>query len=97
MCEDKNRYRAELGGQLGIANVIESIDIPQEEYSIKIACNRLAALDKVGMKVEYIKSSSKHDDMVLMISELWSGLSFNPLPTHVYGHQDNSNRQMNRL
>ena len=29
MCKDQNSYRAELGGQLGIANFIESIDIPQ--------------------------------------------------------------------
>ena len=49
------------------------------------------------MKAEYIKSSSKHVDMVSMITELWSRSSFIPLPTHVYGHQDNSNRQMSRL
>ena len=70
LCKDQHSYRAELGGQLGITNFIESVDIPQREYSIKTACDGLAALNKFGMKVEYIKSLSKHVDMVSMISEL---------------------------
>ena len=35
--------------------------------------------------------------MVLMISELWSRSSFNPIPTHVYRQQDNSKRKTSRL
>ena len=49
------------------------------------------------MDAEYIKSSSKHADSVSMVSELWSSSPFDPNPVHVYGHQDTSNRTLNRL
>ena len=88
---------AELGGQLGIDNFIESVDIPRGWYSLKTACDGIIALNKVGMKAEYIKISSKYTDMVSMIIELWFRSSFIPLPTHVYRHQDNTNIQMSRL
>ena len=54
---------------------------------MKTACDGLDALNKVGIKAEYIKCSAKNFDMMSIISELWNDTSFTPLPSHVYVYQ----------
>ena len=51
----QNIYREELGGQLGIANFAACVDLPKMKYKIETPCDGLSALNKVGLKVEYIK------------------------------------------
>lgn len=76
---EQNSYRAELDGQLGTATCIESVDVPQGEYKIKTVCDRLGALNKVGLDKEYIKCSAKHVDMISMITDLWNKSKFTPM------------------
>ena len=76
---DQNSYRAELGGQLGIAVFIESIVMPEGDYHMTTVCDGLAALNNVGIDKEYIRCSLKHVDMISMITELWSLSSFTPI------------------
>ena len=46
---DQNSYRSELGGQLGIAAFISSVNLPKGNYTMKTVCDGLAALDRVGL------------------------------------------------
>ena len=57
-------------------------------------CDGLAALNKVGLDKESIRCSSKHVDMISMITELWSMSCFTPIQEHVYGHQDEIDRPL---
>ena len=86
--KEQNSYRAELGGQLGIANFIECVDVPPGSYKIKTVCDGLSALDKVGVDKEYIRNSAKHVDMISIITDLWKRSQFSPICEHVYGHQN---------
>ena len=88
--KNQNSYRAELGGQLGIASFNQSVVVPPGKYTMKTVCDGLAALEKVGVDKEYIRSSAKHIDMISIISDLWDQSPFSPLREHVYGHQDAS-------
>ena len=95
--KDKNSYRAELGGQLGIAAFVESVDIPQGAYQLNTICDGLAALNKVGMDLEYVKCSAKNVDIISMITDLWNKFAFIPMPEYVYGHQDASKEPLSML
>ena len=70
------------------------MELPQGGYIIKMACDGLAVIDKVGIETEYIKCSSQNVDMVLIISELWSTSPFSLVAEHMYIHQDNLKRPL---
>ena len=88
--KEQNSYRAELGGQLGIAAFVEAVEVPEGQYEMKTVCDGLSALEKVGLDKEYIRSSAKHIDLISIISELWKKSPFSPILEHVYGHQNES-------
>ena len=59
-----------------------------EGYKIKTAYDGMADLNKIDLKSKYIKCSSKHVNIVSIISELWLTSPFSLSTEHVYGHQD---------
>jgi len=59
-------------------------------------CDGLAALKKIVMDRKNIRCSSKHVDMISMITELWSMSCFKPIQEHVYGHQDINDSSLTR-
>ena len=89
---EQNSYRSELGGQLGIAIVTDSIQLPppinQEKYHITIVCDGLSALDTVGTDKAFIKSARKCFDLISMTSDIWKKSKFTFTKQHVYAHQD---------
>ena len=94
---DQNSYRSELGGQLGIASFISSVNLPKGEYTLKTVCDGLSALNQVGLDKSYTKSSLKHVDMISMIAELWERSDFTLTKEHVLAHQDDLNRPLTML
>ena len=58
------------------------------------ACDGISALNKVGVYQEYIRCSSKHIELVSIISSQWDKSVFTPIKFHVYGHQDDLNRPL---
>ena len=62
-----------------------------ESYHITTIYDGLAALNNVGIDKEYIKSSSKHVDLISITSSLWSSSKFRPHTEHIYAHQDDNN------
>ena len=67
---DQNSYRSELGGKLGIAAFISSINLLPGEYTLRIVCDGLSALIQVGLDRQYIRCSSKHVDMISIVTEV---------------------------
>ena len=92
---DQGSYRSELGGQCGIAVAVDCLVLPDpltgEPYHITTICDGLAALNKVGICKEYIKTSGKHVDLISIITSLWTSSSFTPTTEHIYAHQDENN------
>ena len=73
------------------------MEVPPGQYRMKTVCDGLAALEKVGVEKDYIRSSSKHIDMISMITDLWNQSPFSPIREHVYGHQDASLQPLTML
>ena len=67
---DQNRYRSNLGGQLGITSFVVSVNFSTGNYVLKTVCDDLSALNRVGIKHKYIRCSSKHFHMLSIISKL---------------------------
>ena len=69
----------------------------KSEYQIKTAYDGLSSLNKVGIEVDYIKCSSKHVDIVSIISELCSTSPFSLDNEYVYEHQETLQRSPDML
>ena len=96
--EDQDPYRSELGGQVGLASVITAIVLPDGVTpNITIACDGEAAIKRVNMDKSIIKANMKNVDMISIISDLWGDSSFTIDRQHVYGHQDDTGRQLSPL
>ena len=95
---DQDPYRSELGGQVGLASFITSIILPTGVTpSITIACDGKAAIDRVNMAKNIMKSNMKNVDMLSIISDLWEDSPFNIIKQHVYGHQDDTGKELTQL
>jgi len=57
-------------------------------YSIVIAYDNIRALEKTVVSRHKVKGAWKSADLVTQILDTWSEIPFQPLDTHVYGHQD---------
>ena len=64
---------------------------------MKTVCDGLAALNRVGLDKSYVRCSSKHVDMISMITDLWETSDFNFVKEHVFAHQDDLNRPLTML
>ena len=64
---------------------------------MKTVCDGLAALNRVGIDKSYVRCSSKHVDMISMITDLWENSDFNFVKEHVFAHQDDLNRPLTML
>ena len=82
------------GGQRGIAVAIDFIDLPDppsgKSYHLTTICDGLAALNKVGIEKEYIRSSGKYVYLIPITSSLWTSSSFKFNNEHIYAHQDDN-------
>ena len=56
--------------------------------AIKTSCDGISVLNKVGIDPEYIRCSTKHADLISIISAYWDKSAFNPVKAHVYEHQN---------
>ena len=75
---DQDPYRSELGGQVGLASFITAIILPPGVYpNITIACDGKAAIDRVNMNKNIMKSNMTNVDMLSIISDLWEDTPFN--------------------
>ena len=96
--EDQDPYRSELGGQVGLASFISAIILPPGSTpEITIACDGLAAINRVNMDRSILKAKMTNIDMLSVISELWDGSNFSLIKQHVYGHQDDLGRPLTQL
>ena len=96
--EDQDSYRSELGGQVGLAAFITSIILPLDAApNITLACDGLAAINRVNMDSKIIKAKMKNADMLTIISALWKDSEFTITKQHVYGHQDDLGRKLTQL
>ena len=57
LLSDQNNYKSELGGQLGIATFVASVNLPKGDYVLKTICDGLSAVNCVGLYKSHIKSS----------------------------------------
>ena len=96
--EDQDPYRSELGGQVGLAAFISAIVLPDGmKPNITIACDGLAALNRVHMQSNIIKANMTNVDLISIISEIWDDSKFTITKQHVYGHQDKLGRTLSQL
>ena len=90
--DDQSSYRSELGGQVGIANVVNSLILPQTKDNkkryITTICDGLSALETVGKEIAFIKVKHKHADLISITSSLWNTSAFHFTREHVKAHQD---------
>lgn len=96
MPDGDDSYRAELGGQVGIASALEGLELlPGHTIpSIKCFCDGLSALKKTGVDPDKIRSRQSHVDLVSILSRLWKSLPINIKREHVYGHTDKLTREL---
>ena len=81
-----------------MASFITSIILPPGVTpSITVACDGKAAIDRVNMAKNIMKSNMKNVDMLSIISDLWEDSQFNIIKQHVYGHQDDTGRELTQL
>ena len=89
--DHQSAYRSELGGQLGLASIISNIILPPSlNTKMTVACDGLAALQKVNISLPNISSRSTDCDLISIINHLWKESPITPSLQHVYGHQDTS-------
>ena len=55
---------------------VSSVKLPPGIYELKMVCDGLSALSRVDIKHEYVMCSSKHVDIVSIISKLWEKSNF---------------------
>jgi hypothetical protein len=93
-----NSYRSELTGLLGILITLRLLAIctPQPRHCI-IGCDGKAALKSLMTNKDDIGANSNNADIVSSISDIWISLDTQPLPIHIDGHQDQTQKQLNRL
>ena len=95
---DQSSYRSELGGQVGIANILANIILPPSlRPHITVACDGLSALQNVHINKMHVKCNKKDSDLISIICSLWNQSNFCPITQHVYGHQDSTNRHLTSL
>ena len=58
-------------------------------------CDGLSAINRVGIEHKYIKSSSKHADMLAIFSELREKSKFYFVKEQALDHPDELNRSLN--
>ena len=86
---DQIAYRSELRGKLGITSFTSSIILLQGfNPRVVTYCDGLAALNKVDLTKQNLRVTSKHIDLISIISEIWSKSTFVSKNIYVYGHQD---------
>ena len=96
--DDQDPYRSELGGQVGLAAFISAIDLPTGVTpNITIACDGLAALNRVHIESNIIKANMTNVDLISIISEIWDDSQFTITKQYVYGHQDKLGRPLSQL
>ena len=96
--DDQDPYRSELGGQVGLASFITAIILPPGVSPIiTVACDGKAAINRVNMAHNTIKSNMTNVDLLSIISDLWEASSFTIIKQHVYGHQDDSGKELTQL
>lgn len=71
LSSDQNSYMSKLGGQLGIASFVSQVNLPIGFYVLTAVCDGLSALKRVEIERRDIRCSSKHVDMLSIITELW--------------------------
>ena len=82
-------YRAELCGLAGIAFFFNSIILPiNASFHQSVFSDCKSALKRITTSPEYVKSSTKHMDLISLITHLWSTCPVTPLPQYVKAHQD---------
>ena len=81
---NKSASRNELGGQLYISSIVSNMIIPDDiNPTIKTSCNCISTLNKVSIDAEYIRRTTKHVDLISVISEHLDKSAFNPVKVHV--------------
>ena len=94
----QSSYRSELGGLLGIANIVSNIVLPSTvSSSITVSCDGLAALNKVNTPTGYLKSKFTDIDLISSLHQLWTQSKICPCTQHVYGHQDTLGRPLTNI
>ena len=82
-------YRAELAGLTGLSFFFSSIRLPPPtSLHQEITCDCKSGLQKLPTSPEFVKGSTKHQDLVSLISHLWTACPHTPIPSHVFAHQD---------
>ena len=98
MPEGVDSYGTELGGQIGIASFLEGLQhlIPPgtPPPQVTCCCDGISALAKTGLEPDTVRAKFKHGDLVSILSSLWDSINFTISRRHVYGHQDDSNRNL---
>ena len=86
----QNSYRSELGGQVGIASCLKSLqqELDGQETSLLTACDNLGALNKVGSRRDKTKPALKSFDLITALLDIWNDIPVTARPQHVRGHQD---------
>lgn len=72
-----NIYMSKLGGHLCIASFMSSTNLPKGKYTLKTVCGGVLASKRLGLDYSHTRCSSKHMDMVSIITELWDESDFN--------------------
>ena len=72
---DQHIYRSKFGGQLGIASFVSSVNLSNGNYILKTAYDGLSTL-RDSVEHDYIRCSSKHVDILSIITELWEKSKF---------------------
>ena len=94
----QSSYRSELYGLLGIASILSNVMLHlSSKPLITVACDGLAALQNVHLNKTRIKAKQTDVDLISMITSLWNKTDFSPNKVHVYGHQNDTGRQLTNL
>ena len=84
-------YRSELCGLIGLSAAFKTL-LPlfsNSPESLIIACDGKMALGHLHHLHFHYKTKHPHSDMVTFLIAIWREIECLPIPTHVYGHQDN--------
>ena len=99
MKSDQNSFRSEIAGQYGIAVATSAVakECPGERSRLICACDGESALGRCHLPFEKITASMKHFDLLSSTAQTWSEAGIEVTPVHVYGHQDDTGDDLNRL
>jgi hypothetical protein len=95
---DYSAYRSELAGLLAVSVMIKILSgsLAQPPHLI-VGCDGQAALQTLSMTRDTMQLANKHADLQSSIVDIWSSLTTSPYPVHIYGHQENTKKDLNRL